>query len=245
MPELTNYHGLGTSQRNHTLEGSQAVLNRAYVYANGKLLAEQTPDGQFYWTHNDHLGSTRKLTNTSGVVVYRAEYDPFGQLLMETGSVSLNSHKFTGYERDWATGLDNANARMFASLRGRFMQSDPVTQGCGGNAPDILAGADKRLPESLNRYNYVVNDPVNRTDPGGYSAFLEMVFRILRLMRFCVSWGCWNIAGHQGVPATTPVPAVWAVAVDSRAGLPVSTPVVSAALRRRWLVSVLRAPVRL
>ena len=49
------------------IEGSQAVLNRAYVYANGKLIAEQTPDGQFYWTHNDHLNSTRKLTNTSGV----------------------------------------------------------------------------------------------------------------------------------------------------------------------------------
>lgn len=49
------------------IEGSQAVLNCAYVYANGKLIAEQTPDGQFYWTHNDHLNSTRKLTNTSGV----------------------------------------------------------------------------------------------------------------------------------------------------------------------------------
>ena len=170
MPELTNYHGLGTSQRNHTLEGSQAVLNRAYVYANGKLIAEQTPDGQFYWTHNDHLNSTRKLTNTSGVVVYRAEFDPFGQAVLETGSVSLNSRKFTGYERDWATGLDNANARMFASLRGRFMQSDPVSQGCGNKNPDILAGASKTNPESLNRYGYVRNDPVNFIDPSGLNA---------------------------------------------------------------------------
>ncbi|HWQ31967.1 MAG TPA: carboxypeptidase regulatory-like domain-containing protein, partial [Blastocatellia bacterium] len=111
------------------IEGSQAVLNRAYVYASGKLVAEQTPDGQFYWTHNDHLGSTRRLTNTSGTVVYRGEFDPFGKTVLETGSVSLNSHKYTGYERDWATGLDYANARMYASLRGRFMQSDPVTQG--------------------------------------------------------------------------------------------------------------------
>lgn len=149
------------------IEGSQAALNRAYVYANGRLIAEQAPDGQFYWTHNDHLNSTRKLTNTSGVAVYRAEFDPFGQAVLETGLVSLNSHKYTGYERDWATGLDNAQARMYASLRGRFMQSDPITYGCGNKNPDILAGANKRLPQSLNRYGYVRNDPANFYDPSG------------------------------------------------------------------------------
>ncbi|HWQ31877.1 MAG TPA: RHS domain-containing protein [Blastocatellia bacterium] len=93
------------------IEGSQAVLNRAYVYASGKLIAEQTPDGQFYWTHNDHLGSTRRLTNTSGAVVWRGEFDPYGKAVLETGSVSLNSHKFTGYERDWATGSSRPPAR--------------------------------------------------------------------------------------------------------------------------------------
>jgi RHS repeat-associated protein len=143
------------------------VLNRAYVYANGKLMAEQTPDGQFYWTHNDHLGSTRKLTSTSGAVVYRGEFDPYGKAVLETGSVSLNSHKFTGYERDWATGLDYANARMYTSQYGRFMQSDPVTQGCGNRNPDILAGAKQHKPQSLNRYGYVQNDPVNFIDPTG------------------------------------------------------------------------------
>jgi RHS repeat-associated protein len=149
------------------IEGSQAALNRAYVYANGKLMAEQTPDGQFYWTHNDHLNSTRKLTSASGAVVYRGEFDPYGKAALETGSVSLNSHKYTGYERDWATGLDYANARMYTSQYGRFMQSDPVTQGCGNRNPEILAGANQRLPESLNRYGYVRNDPVNLIDPSG------------------------------------------------------------------------------
>jgi RHS repeat-associated protein len=149
------------------IEGSQAVLNRAYVYANGKLMAEQTPDGQFYWTHNDHLGSTRKLTSASGAVVYRGEFDPYGKAALETGSVSLNSHKYTGYERDWATGLDYANARMYTSQYGRFMQSDPVTQGCGNRNPDILAGAKQHKPQSLNRYGYVQNDPVNFIDPTG------------------------------------------------------------------------------
>jgi RHS repeat-associated protein len=56
---------------------------------------------------------------------------------------------------------------MYTSQYGRFMQSDPVTQGCGNRNPDILAGANQRFPQSLNRYGFVRNDPVNLTDPSG------------------------------------------------------------------------------
>jgi RHS repeat-associated protein len=141
--------------------GSSAVLQRAYVYASGKLVAEQSNDGGFYWLHGDHLGSARKLTNTSGVVVYRGEFDPHGQPLLETGTTTLNSRKFTGYERDWATGLDYANARMYQSSRGRFTSPDPAG----------MSSADKRVPESFNRYAYAGNDPVNHVDPGGEDWF--------------------------------------------------------------------------
>jgi hypothetical protein len=44
-------------------------------------------------------------------VVYRGEYDPHGQMIYEwssSGEYYKNSHKYTGYERDWATNLDNA-----------------------------------------------------------------------------------------------------------------------------------------
>jgi RHS repeat-associated protein len=75
----------------------------------------------------------------------------------EWGSSALNSLKFTGYERDGATGLDYANARMYNSARGRFMQSDPAGQ----------RSANLELPESLNRYAYASNDPVNNIDPTG------------------------------------------------------------------------------
>ncbi|MCI0563188.1 MAG: hypothetical protein MN733_32325, partial [Nitrososphaera sp.] len=97
------------------LDGAGGVY-RAYVYSNGgQLMALQANDFQFYWVHPDHLGSGRRLTDTSGVVVYRAEFDPHGQMMYEwasDGQTFKNSRKFTGYERDWATNLDNANARM-------------------------------------------------------------------------------------------------------------------------------------
>ncbi|MGH9832470.1 MAG: RHS repeat domain-containing protein [Blastocatellia bacterium] len=164
------------------LDGAGGVY-RAYVYSSGgQLMALQANDFQFYWVHPDHLGSGRRLTDTSGVVVYRAEFDPHGQVMSELasdGQTFKNSRKFTGYERDWATNLDNANARMLHFRRGRFMQ------------PDVLGvgAADAANPQSLNRYSYVGNDPVNFVDPSGLLLESEDTIRIETWERG--SWDMW------------------------------------------------------
>jgi RHS repeat-associated protein len=65
--------------------------------------------------------------------------------------------KFTSYENDSGTGetgLNYAQFRYHASGQGRFMSADLMS----GN---ILS------PQSLNRYAYVANDPVNLVDPLG------------------------------------------------------------------------------
>lgn len=74
-----------------------------------------------------------------------------------SGQTYLNSHKFTGYERDWATNLNYAKARTYNHNRARFLQPDPLG----------LAAADTSDPQSLNLYSYVGNDPANFTDPEG------------------------------------------------------------------------------
>jgi RHS repeat-associated protein len=135
---------------------------RAYVYGpgGGQVVAMRSYDGGFYWLHTDHLGSGRKMTDTSGALIYRGEFDPHGQSLYEwqvTGQTNLNSHKFTGYERDFGTNLDYAKARIYHHNRGRFMQPDPLGFG----------SADVTNPQSLNLYSYVRNDPVNFVDPSG------------------------------------------------------------------------------
>lgn len=150
---------------------ANANVQRAYVYLNNKLLALQSTDGNFYWAHTDHLNSGRMLTSTAGSMVYRADFDPFGQLTYEwsaSGNTNLNSRKFTGYERD-STGLDYAQARTYASSWGQFQQSDPYGSGYSGGAPNPLGAANVSFPQSLNRYSYVVNDPMTLTDPSGLS----------------------------------------------------------------------------
>ena len=64
------------------------------------------------------------MTDQNGTMVYRGEFDPYGNLVYEWGLAGLNTRKFTGYERDSNTGLDYANARMYGPGRGRFIQPD-------------------------------------------------------------------------------------------------------------------------
>jgi RHS repeat-associated protein len=66
--------------------------------------------------------------------------------------------KFTQQERDSETGLDYMHARYFASMQGRFTSADTV----GGSIGN---------PQSLNRYAYVGNNPMNFSDPTGHDRF--------------------------------------------------------------------------
>jgi RHS repeat-associated protein len=104
--------------------------------------------------HSDYLGSGRLMTDGSGWPVWQATFLPFGEEW--NPQFTLNNRKFTGKERDAESGLDNFEARTFASNVGRFMSPDP------GNA-----GAVASNPQSWNMYSYVVNNPTNLTDPSG------------------------------------------------------------------------------
>jgi RHS repeat-associated protein len=99
------------------------------VYAKGNLVAQQSRDGQFYWSHTNHLDSGIKMTDSTGAMKQRTEFAPYGQALLEwsaSGDTYLNTNKFTGYERDETTGLDYARARTYMNGRGRFSQPDPI-----------------------------------------------------------------------------------------------------------------------
>ncbi len=75
--------------------------------------------------------------------------------------------RFTGHERDYnvTTGttddLDYMHARHYSPHLGRFFSFDPV----GGNP---------RVPQSWNRYAYVMGRPLVYTDPEGLSAYAGM-----------------------------------------------------------------------
>ena len=107
--------------------------------------------GTFYY-HADHLGSARMLSDTGGNAMWSATYLPFGQEW--NPEPTPNHYKFTGKERDSESGLDNFGARYNSSQYGRFMSPDPL----GGKLVD---------PQTLNKYSYTRNNPINLVDPTG------------------------------------------------------------------------------
>ncbi|MBS1791530.1 MAG: RHS repeat protein [Acidobacteria bacterium] len=156
----TVYYVYSSKLGQSVMEVTASSVQRAYVYSGNKLVAMQATDGQFYWLHTNHLGNSRAMTDTNGNLTYKGQFDPYGTALTEwssSGNTNLNNKKFTGYERD-NSGLDYANARMYNSVRGRFMTPDMTG----------VDAANPRRPETLNRYAYTTsNDPVNFIDPTG------------------------------------------------------------------------------
>lgn len=144
-----------------------------------RLIAEFS-GGQTYFIHTDHLGSTRTVTNYAGTVTDKLDYLPYGE---QIAGGSFTTHRFTGYERDSESGLDYAFARYYNSGLGLFVSVDPAPVRSSRSlipGPEVAsahpdatlqqarrAGSCTSDPQILNRFAYVVNDPLALTDPSG------------------------------------------------------------------------------
>ncbi len=138
------------------------ALSKEYVYSGSTLLA--THEGAtLKYHHPDHL-STRVETDSAGAVARTFGQFPFGEAWYETGTTS--KLKFTSYERDSESGLDYAMFRYDSSRLGRFMSPDPL-------------GGRTTAPQTMNRYAYVGNDPVNLVDPLGLRGYCLGYFVVL------------------------------------------------------------------
>lgn len=145
-----------------------------FVYdASGALIGEystvvETQDPKVQYLTADHLGTPRINTDQYGQVVSRTDYMPYGEEIIALGGRTSTDkyvtddvrQGFTGYENDAETGLDYAQARMYAKGLGRFLGSD------------LVAGRVQN-PQSLNRYVYVWNNPINLTDSTGFTVEWE------------------------------------------------------------------------
>jgi RHS repeat-associated protein len=98
----------------------------------------------------DALGSTVALTDAGGAVQTQYTYEPFGAATVTGGST--NEFGYTGREDD-ATQLVYYRARYYHPALQRFISQDPIGFAGGG----------------FNLYAYVDNNPVQYTDPLGYT----------------------------------------------------------------------------
>jgi RHS repeat-associated protein len=144
-----------------------------YIYLGGQLLAMRNPSTGV-WTDrvygptgplatvpgtqtgapsfriSDHLGSLSYTLDASGNITGASSVLPYGQQTINTTS---DNFVFTDHERDPENGSDATLYRHYASTQGRWLSPDP-----SNGSYNLLD------PQSLNRYAYLANRPMAKTD---------------------------------------------------------------------------------
>jgi RHS repeat-associated protein len=133
------------------------------------------------------LGSTRNLTDSSGITTDSYWYYGFGELLNKTGT-TLNNYLFTGEQFDKSLRFYYLRARYYNPEIGRFITADPVE----GNIYE---------PISLHKYLYAGLDPVNKIDPSG-EEFIAISITALGIISLFSQQITSNIPGVKVFPKT-------------------------------------------
>jgi RHS repeat-associated protein len=146
--------------------GKLALMNgqtptKAFVHLPGGATAVYGPNPWTppqlilqYYRHPDYLGNSRLATTPSRILYYAGAYAPFGEPYAESGTTDRS---FTGQNQDTVFGLYDFMYREHSPNQGRWMSPDPAG----------LGAVDPMNPQSWNRYAYVLNSPLNLTDPLG------------------------------------------------------------------------------
>jgi RHS repeat-associated protein len=122
-------------------------------YRDGVLFSEHIiaspPDGRVllaanghdFVIHQDLVGSTRLLTDETGVLAARYEFEPYGRVLPGGTDLPFCRHRFMGREWDAGIGLYHFRARHYDVETGRFLQRDPVEPAAGESAYRALGSS--------------------------------------------------------------------------------------------------------
>lgn len=141
---------------------SSGTITAEYVYLNGQPLAKIEGTSTYYY-HNDHLGTPQKMTDSSGVVRWSADYKPFGEVNITTSDIT-NNLRFPGQYFDSETGLHYNYYRDYNPATGRYLTWDPVLMPTGEPRIPYLLKFVLNEPMKLNPYVYVLANPVNNID---------------------------------------------------------------------------------
>lgn len=125
--------------------------NTWHIHLGDKVVAERNTLTGTQWLHTDLLGSPVARTSTSGAVLERTRYEPYGAVT--TGAIP-DGIGFTGHVNDPDTGFVYMQQRYQDPIAGRFLSVDPVT-------------TDAKSGGHFNRYVYAENNPYGFVDPDG------------------------------------------------------------------------------
>jgi len=89
-------------------------------FAKSKIDCSPVLDMSYYYTR-DHLGSVREMCSSSGTIVARYSYDPYGRTTLVSGS-NLATKQYTGDYYHATSGLYLTKYRAFDPNTGRWLR---------------------------------------------------------------------------------------------------------------------------
>ena len=138
---------------------SGSSLNTAWVPLADGAEAVYNSSGLAYDRHPDWLGSSRLASTASRGLYFDTAYSPYGNPYAAT--TGNPDYDFTGQNADTVNSgseiLYDYLFRDLSPLQGRWLSPDPI--GLGAVNPEN--------PQSWNRYDYVMNNPVSNIDMSG------------------------------------------------------------------------------
>jgi RHS repeat-associated protein len=99
------------------------------------------------------------VTNDIGTVVGEQRYSPYGETRFTSGTIYTDK-LFTGQREITGLGIYHYNARFYSPKIGRFLSPDTIIPGYAN-------------PQNLNRFSYVLNNPLKYTDPTGHCISID------------------------------------------------------------------------
>jgi len=119
-----------------------------YIYGPEGKAIEQINGETSIYLHQDQQNSTRLLTDASGNVVGRYDYDAWGNVRSHTGSATTNL-QYDGQYTDAETGFQYLRARYYDPTTGVFLTRDPLAS------------------ITRSQYSYARNSPLDYIDSSG------------------------------------------------------------------------------
>jgi RHS repeat-associated protein len=114
--------------------------------------------GNMYSFLNNFKGTPIILTDQDGMVVWEADYKPYGEALVNSNSEVVNNFRFAGQYFDQETGLHYNYFRYYDPQTGRYLRPDPIG----------LAGGN-------NLFVYTNANPINFIDPLGLETLYDRI----------------------------------------------------------------------